>query len=363
MNPEQRYQQDVSSGALLPDQAQANAMAGLQRVYEDLLARGRPAQKGWWRLFRRPAPPVRGLYLYGGVGRGKTYLMDTFFETLPFNDKIRTHFHRFMQGVHQQLAELRGRRNPLEEVAARIAARARVVCFDEFFVTDIGDAMILARLLEHLCQRGVVLVATSNIHPDRLYENGLQRERFLPAIELLHRHTRIVHLDSGVDYRLRELKQARLYHHPLGEAASRAMEDCFGRLAPVHAEEERNVELEVLGRTIRAKRIADDVAWFDFAELCGGPRSVHDYIELAREFHSVLLDSVPRMDERHDDRVRRFVNLVDEFYDRRVKLIIAAEVPMQALYSGRELAFVFERTVSRLLEMQSEDYLAAGHRA
>ncbi|MEX1196646.1 MAG: cell division protein ZapE [Pseudohongiellaceae bacterium] len=361
MTPEQQYRRDIERGELSPDAAQARAMAALQAVYDAVLAQPQPR---WWHRFPFLAPgTVTGLYLYGGVGRGKTYLMDTFHESLPLEQKLRTHFHRFMQGVHHDLTRLGGRSDPLEAVADSLAARARVICFDEFFVSDIGDAMILGGLLEALFRRRVVLVATSNVQPDRLYENGLQRERFLPAITALQRHTRVLHLDSDTDYRLRELKQAGLYHWPADQKAEEALASRFERLAPIHAQRPEGGSVEVLGRRIPVRRLADDVAWFDFEALCGGPRSANDYIELAREFHTVLLSGVPCMDERNDDRARRFVNLVDELYDRRVKLIVSAACPMQELYRGRELAFVFERTVSRLREMQSEDYLGSEHRA
>lgn len=361
MTPLEQYQKDIEAGNIFPDPEQAIAMRLLQDVHDAV--RARPRER-WWHSLPGLAPAgVSGLYLYGGVGRGKTYLMDTFYEALPGQHKWRTHFHRFMQQVHRDLTGLRGQSDPLEKVADRLAEKAGVLCFDEFFVSDIGDAMILGGLLDQLFRRGVVLVATSNVRPDRLYENGLQRERFLPAIRLLERHCRVQHLDSDTDYRLRELQQAGLYHWPADEAAEKAMEERFARLAPPHAGASEGGAVEVLGREIPVRRQADDVVWFDFNALCGGPRSAHDYIELAREFHTVLLSDIPVMDERSDDRVRRFVNLVDELYDRRVKLIVSAAASMQKLYRGAELAFVFERTVSRLREMQSQEYLASEHRA
>lgn len=366
MTPQQRYEKDIAEGRMHKDVAQADAMAELQRVFDDLLAASQP-QSGlsglWSRLIRRTGgSAVRGLYLYGGVGRGKTYLMDTFFECLPFERKLRTHFHRFMQRVHKELARLDQQENPLEHVADTLAGDARVICFDEFFVSDIGDAMILAGLFEQLFARGVTLVATSNIPPDRLYESGLQRARFLPAIDLIREHTRVHHIEAGTDYRLRELRQARLYHSPLGESASAALQESFQRLSPGHATQRVDVQLDVLGRKIPALRVADDVAWFRFVDLCEGPRSANDYIELAREFHSMLLSDVPQLGPSNGEAARRFVSLVDELYDRRVKLIIAAAVPLEDLYREGDLAFVFERTMSRLLEMQSEDYLASPHK-
>lgn len=368
MTPLQRYQDDLARGVLLPDAAQARAIVHVQRVYDDALAaEGRALGSSLWGrlagvLGRKPAGPVKGIYFYGGVGRGKTYIMDTFYECLPLAAKQRTHFHRFMQMVHGRLTALKGQKNPLERVAADIVDNARVLCFDEFFVSDIGDAMILGRLLEHLLEAGVVLIATSNIHPDGLYANGLQRERFLPAIALLHRHTDIIELDGGVDYRLRALKQACLYFSPLGDEAERALQAAFEQLAPEHADSQQGGDIEILGRSLPVRRVADDVVWFDFDDLCDGARSAYDYIELAKVYHAVVLGNVPQMDAAQDDVARRFVSLVDELYDRHVKLILSAAVPLTDLYIGQGLAFVFERTRSRLLEMQSEEYLAREHR-
>ncbi len=340
----------------------------LQSLYDELtvpVARQRGGVLGRMRQrFRSPEPvlPVKGLYFWGGVGRGKTYLMDNFYESLPFREKMRAHFHRFMRRVHRELKQLAGEKNPLERVADNIAEEARVICFDEFFVSDITDAMLLGTLLEHLFARGVTLVATSNIVPDRLYENGLQRQRFLPAIALLNRHTSVVNVDGGVDYRLRALEQAELYHAPLGPDAERAMLDAFNRLAPATEEVKEAVEIEVEGRRIPCRFIAEDVIWFDFEVICNIPRSQNDYIELAKEFHAVLVGNVHQMGRKNDDHARRFVNMVDEFYDRNVKLVLSAEVDMVSLYTEGKLSFEFERTRSRLLEMQSHDYLARPHR-
>jgi cell division protein ZapE len=368
MTPLQRYQLDLAEDRLQPDPAQAMAIGCIQQLFDELLqpqldARGLQKLR---QLLRRPqrraAGGIRGIYFYGGVGRGKTYIMDIFYESLPFEQKLRTHFHRFMQRVHAELNALKLQKDPLEQVAARLAAQARVICFDEFFVSDIGDAMILGGLLDYLIKEGVVLVATSNIHPDRLYENGLQRARFLPAIALLHAHTRIIELDGGIDYRLRALEQAAIYYSPLGECANTGLAEGFRTLVPEHAEVFESPEIEILGRAIPARRCADDVVWFEFDDLCGGPRSAFDYIEVARIYHAVLLANVPQMGAAMDDVARRFVSLVDELYDRNVKLLISAEVPLEQLYVGGGLSFVFERTRSRLLEMQSHDYLARAHR-
>lgn len=372
MTPSGRYQQDLAAGIVRPDPAQANTVVHFQRLYDELLSASKSAAPGgvpifswltrWSAVRNDKVRRVCGLYLHGGVGRGKTYLMDVFFESLPFENKMRTHFHRFMQRVHTELTALKLQKNPLESVARTIAAEARVICFDEFFVSDIADAMILGGLLAHLMEEGVTLVATSNIVPDRLYENGLQRERFLPAIAVLKQHTEVVELDGGVDYRLRSLQQAYIYYSPLGEPADVELLRSFRNLAPDHAVVEERESVEVLGRQIMSRMSADDVIWFDFADLCGGPRSAYDYIELARLYHAILLSNVPQLGADKDDMARRFVSLVDELYDRNVKLIISADVPLLQLYAGSSLTFVFERTRSRLLEMQSHDYLGREHR-
>lgn len=362
--PWQRYQADLEREDFSHDPAQEAAVRLLQDLYDRLLASDANREgglRGLLRRFRRrPAEPEVGLYFWGGVGRGKTYLVDTFFDCLPFERKLRTHFHRFMQRVHAELTGLEGEKNPLEIVADRLAEEARVLCFDEFFVTDIGDAMILGGLMEALFARGVTLVATSNIEPRKLYENGLQRQRFLPAIALVEKYTKVVNVDGGIDYRLRTLQQAELYHFPLDEGADRSLEQSFERLAPEPGKHWERIVIN--GRYITCRRLADDVAWFDFAELCDGPRSQNDYIELAKIFHAVLISGVPAFGPDRNDQARRFINLVDEFYDRNVKVVMAAEKPLLELYVGGRLEFEFQRTQSRLQEMQSFDYLALEHR-
>lgn len=363
MTPWQRYQQDLERDDFSHDAAQEQAVRRLQDLYERVVERQAKGQSLVGRLgrrFGRETQPEKGLYFWGGVGRGKTYLMDAFYESLPFEKKLRVHFHRFMQRVHRELSELEGEKNPIERLGERLAAEAEVICFDEFFVSDIADAMILANFLDAIFRQGIALVATSNIAPDGLYQNGLQRARFLPAIALLKEHTEVLTVDAGVDYRLRTLKQARLYYHPLGAEADASLADSFQRLAPDAVQHWQRIEIN--GRYLTCRCLSDDVAWFEFTELCDGPRSQNDYIELAREFHAVILSGVPKMDAAQDDQCRRFVNLVDEFYDRSVKLVIAAEVPAAELYTGTRLSFEFARTESRLFEMQSHDYLALEHR-
>ncbi len=363
MTPKQRYLLDLQRDGFQPDAAQEFAVAKLQEVHDRLLAARHQPVGLFDRLLRnRRGAPVKGLYFWGGVGRGKTYLMDSFFESLPFQNKLRMHFHRFMLRVHRDLKRFKGRKDPLRLVAQGIAQDARVLCFDEFFVSDIADAMILGTLLEELFARGVTLIATSNIEPDRLYENGLQRARFLPAIALVKRHCEVLNVDGGVDYRLRTLTQAGLYYWPLGPAADEHLMAVFRSLAPSLDEVRKGVLLEVEGREISARYVAEDVAWFDFAALCDGPRSQNDYIELAREFHAVLIGAMPALTSERDDQARRFISLVDEFYDRNVKLALATAAPLTELYTGTRLAFEFERTRSRLLEMQSREYLARPHR-
>ncbi len=362
--PWQRYQQDLKRDDFSHDAAQEAAVRLLDDLHRRLVAHQGNTSGQLARYIRRlrglPRVPPQGLYLWGGVGRGKTYLVDTFFDCLPFDNKLRVHFHRFMQRVHGELTELEGEKNPLDIVADRLAAEACVVCFDEFFVTDIADAMILGGLMEALFERGICLVATSNIVPSGLYDNGLQRQRFLPAIALIEQHTQVVNVDAGVDYRLRTLQQAELYHYPLDKAADESLSSSFEALAPeVGQHWER---LEINGRYLSSRRVADDVVWFEFAELCDGPRSQNDYIELARIYHAVLLSGVPAMGRANDDAARRFINLVDEFYDRNVKLVLSAAVPLLELYSEGKLGFEFQRTLSRLQEMQSHDYLAREHR-
>lgn len=366
--PWELYQADLKRDDFSYDAAQEMAVKHLQRLYDDLVAANEKHQKKGLvgklggKLKKKKPLPEMGLYFWGGVGRGKTYLVDTFYDALPFERKMRTHFHRFMQRVHADLTRLSGAKNPLKSVADQIADEAIVICFDEFFVSDIGDAMILGGLMQELFDRGVTLVATSNIVPDGLYKDGLQRERFIPAIKLLNEFTEVVNVDSGVDYRLRTLEQAELYHHPLDEQAEASLKKSFEGLVPDIRHVQLNADVEVLGRSITAKAICDDVAWFEFTALCDGPRSQNDYIELGKLFHAILISSVPVMSIKNDDLARRFINLIDEFYDRGVKLVMSADAAIPAIYEGGKLEFEFQRTTSRMLEMQSHEYLAREHR-
>ena len=337
----------------------------MQRLYDELC---HPEKKLTWRVKLQSTfgkgmrkPSIQGLYFWGGVGRGKTYLVDTFYECLPFERKLRIHFHRFMHRVHQELKGLEGQSDPLRIIAQTFAKETRVICFDEFFVSDITDAMILGTLMEELFGHGIVLVATSNIIPDELYRNGLQRSRFLPAIELINQNTRIVNVDSGVDYRLRTLEQAEIYHFPLDKSALDNLHLYFKQLAPEVGTSAQDIEIE--GRMIPTLHYADGVVMFEFRALCDGPRSQRDYMEISRCYHTVLLCNVEQMAQSSDDIARRFIAMVDEFYERNVKLIISAEVALEELYSEGQLSFEFRRCISRLKEMQSHDYLATPHLA
>ena len=360
--PAAEYERRVRDGEIAPDAHQANAVRALQATHDRLIAAG-ALQRGWrqrlGKLTGRGRPEVKGIYLCGPVGRGKTFLMDLFYSGLPFADKRRQHFHRFMSTVHAELKRFRQHSDPLELVADHVAGETRVICFDELAVADIADAMILGNLFAALFRRGVTLVATSNVKPGELYRDGLQRQRFLPAIRLIEAHTEIVQLDGPLDFRLRVLERADVYQHPIGEQAEQKLADFFAELAPDPGT--RDAQIEILGRTLMTRRDADGVVWFDFTEICDGPRSQADYIEISRCYHTVLVSNVPQFDQTMENQARRFIALVDEFYDRRVKLILSAAAPLDRLYAGKRLRFEFQRTKSRLEEMQSHDYLAAPH--
>lgn len=358
-SPLGRYQAGVAGGAWQDDPHQRKALVELTRIDEDLRNHRPPSLWQRWMRAGRTAPGVRGLYLHGGVGRGKTFVMDLFYDGLPIENKQRLHFHRFMGRVHADLAQLKDQEDPLALVADHFAERARVLCFDEFFVSDIGDAMLLGRLLEHLFARGVTLVATSNVEPKNLYREGLQRARFLPAIAAIEHHCKVLELTSPQDYRLRALSQAPVYHQPLGPDAEQALEQAFARLSTAAHDPRPSVAIN--DREIPLRRRAGDLIWFDFDALCRGARAAADYIEIAQSFPTVIVSGVPRFGGNEENEGRRFVHLVDEFYDRGVKLIVSAAAPPTELYAGERLRLEFQRTASRLIEMQSQAYLKREH--
>ncbi|MGV8805744.1 MAG: cell division protein ZapE [Polaromonas sp.] len=352
------YEAELKARGYASDPAQLRAIEALERCATEWAAYKAQRSNAFKKLINRPHIP-RGVYMYGGVGRGKSFLMDCFFNAVPLRRKVRLHFHEFMREVHRELQELQGRANPLDELGKRIAKRYRLICFDEFHVADITDAMILHRLLVSLFDNGVGFVTTSNFHPDGLYPNGLHRDRILPAIGLLKSHLEVINVDNGMDYRRRTLEQARLYHMPLGPQADKEMRDTFNRLA---SNKDENPALQIESRQIQARRKAGGIVWFDFKALCGGPRSQNDYLEIASQFHTVLLSDVPHMPLRMASEARRFTWLVDVLYDRHVKLILSAAVPPEELYTEGPMVHEFPRTVSRLKEMQSTEFLALEHR-
>ncbi len=360
-SPYQQYLTDLSSSARLKDEDQLVVLLQLQALYEALCAPKKSSR--WQKLFgiTPSATVTKGIYIWGSVGRGKTYLMDLFFNSLPFAEKQRLHFHRFMGQTHQALRDYQGQKNPLQKIAQQWAKKIRVLCFDEFYVSDIADAMILAELLTELFAQGVILVATSNVEPKHLYKEGLQRERFLPAIDLLYRHTQVMEIGGSTDFRLRTLTRAQLYYSPLSAAVEQSLCDSFAELSQLQCQGASVIE--VLGREISVRQVSDEVLWCDFSQLCDGPRSQQDYIELSRCYHTVIISNIPVLTAAKEDAARRFIALVDEFYDRSVKLILSSAADISALYQGDRLKFEFQRTQSRLLEMQSYDYLAKPHQS
>ncbi len=359
-----RLRAEVQAGRLDPDPSQAAAADRLESLQRELLG----AVRGGPRFGKRlrhwlglpPSGQPRGLYLWGGVGRGKTLLVNWFHEGLDGGRALRLHFYQFMRRVHAELATARQRPDPLRLVAATLAQEVDVLCLDEFFVADIADAMILGGLLEALFARGVILVTTSNAPPEGLYPGGLQRARFLPAIDLLRARLDVVHLDGGADYRLRRLELAPTYFDATQPSAAAELARRFADLADDAASGPQVLQVE--GRELRARARGPGMVWFDFAELCEGPRSQNDYIELARLYHTIFLSDVPRFDEYNENAAKRFIMLVDEFYDRGVKLLLSAAAPPADLYHGARSGFEFRRTESRLTEMQTRAYLARGHR-
>jgi cell division protein ZapE len=348
------YEESLARRGFVSDPAQWRAVERLQRLYEEWSAYKARRNTALKRLLVHPQLP-KGVYLWGPVGRGKSFLMDAFYRCVPLVRKRRVHFHHFMREIHRELDELRGTEDPLAAVAERTARRHRLICFDEFHVADIADAMILGRFLEQVMDRGVEFVMTSNYHPDALYPNGLQRERFLPAIELIKQRLDIVGVDNGTDYRRLKMERMKVYH--VGSEAPLAK--IFDELRDV---EEEKQPLDVEGRTIAYRKRAGGLVWFDFAVLCGGPRSYADYVDLAKRFHTVMLSGVPRMSPKDSDAARRFTWLVDVFYDDRVNLIVSAAAEPEDLFTAGEQAAEFQRTVSRLHEMQTIEYLRTERR-
>ncbi|UCB53732.1 MAG: AFG1 family ATPase [Thiotrichales bacterium] len=363
MRPIETYQSELKHNGFVVDPAQKQAINALQQLYDDLLndtASGSGLIRQVTGLFTGSRQtPVTGLYIWGDVGRGKTWLMNLLYEALPFEQKLRLHFHHFMLDVHEKLASLQMRKNPLTHVARQFAADYRVVFLDEFIVTNITDAMLLSGLLEALFNNGVTLVATSNRIPDDLYKNGLQRDRFLPAIKLIEQHTRVLHLDGGIDHRIALLEKDDIYYTPITVETRNQLEQRMRSLAPGSITE--NHVLTIHKRPVKTVMHADEIAWFEFDALCDSPRAAPDYIQLARDYHTIILSNVPVMDEETDDKARRFIYLIDELYDRRVKLVISADAAPEKLYTGEMLKFAFKRTSSRLVEMRSNEYLEEPH--
>jgi cell division protein ZapE len=354
------------AGDLQADPMQELAAEKLQSLHKALVGyEPSTGGQGWAArlgLGRAPEPPPQGLYVYGAVGRGKSMLMDLFFEHAPVDRKRRAHFHEFMIEVHdavhawRQDKNKKNERDPLPQIAGQIADETWLLCFDEFHVTDIADAMILGRLFTALFERGVVVVTTSNFAPDDLYKDGLQRSRFLPFIDLLKQRLDCLELASPTDYRLARLKAMRVYHAPLGPESTRRLEQAFAELTEGAVSEP--MEIEVKGRRVPVSRAARGVAWFSFEELCDRPLGAEDYINIAREFHTLVLNGVRRLDENRRNEAKRFMTLIDVLYEQKTNLVMAAETPPHDLYRGETHGFEFQRTVSRLMEMQSAEYLS-----
>ena len=358
MSVRSTYEAALKERGYTSDPAQQRAIDALERCASEWAVYKQRRSNSLKKLFINPDIP-RGVYMHGGVGRGKSFLMECFFEAVPLRRKTRLHFHEFMREVHRELRELQGTVNPLDELGARIAKRYKLICFDEFHVADVTDAMILHRLLDALFKAGVGFVTTSNFHPDDLYPDGLHRDRILPAIELLKQRLEVLSVDNGTDYRQRTLNHIQLYHCPLGPEADAAMEATFGELAEMG---DQDAVMHIEARNIQALRRAGGVIWFDFRTLCGGPRSQNDYLEIASQFHTLMLSNVPQMSVRQASEARRFTWLIDVLYDRRVKLVMSAAVPPEELYVEGPMSHEFPRTVSRLTEMQSQEFLSLEHR-
>jgi len=358
MDVQEFYQDALTQRGFKADEAQRRAVDRLQEAYEEwVFYKGKRANR-LTRMITRPEVP-RGVYMWGGVGRGKSFLMDSFYSVVPVVRKTRLHFHEFMRSVHRQLDELKGVANPLDEVARQIAKKHRLICFDEFHVSDVADAMLLYNLLKALFDNGVSFVMTSNYEPSTLYPDGLHRDRMLPTIALLKERLDVLNVDSGNDYRKRALEQVQAYLTPLNAATDKALRDSFARIADTK-DEDPIVDIE--GRKLKSLRRAGGVIWFDFNTLCAGPRSQNDYLEIASRFHTVVLSSIPAMSAAMSSEARRFTWLIDVFYDNKVKLIMSAEVVPELLYTQGTLSNEFHRTVSRIIEMQSKEYMETDQR-
>ncbi len=359
MNVQEYYQHALNERGFKSDPAQQAAVDRLQQAYDDWVQYKAQRSSAFKRLINRPDVP-RGVYMWGGVGRGKSFLMDSFYSVVPVVRKTRLHFHEFMRSVHHQLDQLKGVADPLDEVAKRVAKKYRLICFDEFHVSDIADAMILYNLLKALFDNGVSFVMTSNYEPSTLYPDGLHRDRMLPTIALLKDKLDVLNVDAGNDYRKRALEQVEAYYTPLNAASDHALREAFAKIADTAEDPHPVVRIE--NREIRPLRRAGGVIWFDFATLCGGPRSQNDYLELASQFHTVILSGIPAMSAGQASEARRFTWLIDVFYDHKVKLIMSAAVEPEELYTQGQLANEFHRTVSRIIEMQSREYMLAERR-
>ena len=357
MKPSDKYDEFMRQSGYLSDPAQQHTIYLLNQLHQKITQQ-HIQKKGWLNKLFAAQKTVEGLYLWGGVGRGKTFLMDIFFQVLPLHNKKRYHFHHFMQQIHAKIGDAPPGVDPIHEIGRELAAQARVLCLDEFVINDIADAMLIGRLLETLFKHGVTLVTTSNSPPEELYKDGLQRNNFLPAIDLLTRYCQVSNLDGGQDYRRLGLKQTELYRTPHDESALKAIRDY---VVSHRVDQEEPSTLRINGRDIRVEMCGDDMVWFDFAELCKTKRSRFDYVEIARQFSVVIVTGIEAMNDGADDVARRFVSLIDVLYDHRVKLICSAEVDVHELYQQRFLDFEFKRTVSRLLEMQSSDYVGQSH--
>jgi cell division protein ZapE len=358
LNVLEHYQLNLEKRGFIADDAQYQAVLQLQQLYDDFVKFKSKRRTKLGKLLSRATPP-KGIYFWGGVGRGKSFLMDSFYTCVPLVRKRRVHFHQFMREIHHEFETLKNISDPLMEIADRIVKKYRLICFDEFHVNDIADAMILSRLLHVLIERGVVFCMTSNYKPDDLYPNGLQRINFLPTIEFIKDKLNVVRVDSGVDYRFRALEKIEVYHAPINAETEQRLNTAFDEIR--ESADDPSNELLIEGRIIHAKRSASGVVWFEFAELCGGPRSQNDYLELAKRFHTVLLSNIPIMKPNMASEARRFTWLIDVFYDHKVKLILSAEGPPEALYIQGVNSQEFPRTVSRIIEMQSRLYMAQPH--